>query len=599
MLSSVAAIGKYIIKKEGKDINNPLSILVENPNIDNKYNIIFKITFDENFNYLGVFDDSFDKSLILKLLYKKGSARGADLSPTSKLTEPEKTFKNKILKAVSDAKKYKETEFLKKLEQVLKEKEKQIIEDIKKLKKRYPNEGIILTLTFKRGNEEIYVGDIEEFKEYFIYKATMDYYYMKTGNVVAKGKGVCSICNKEGEVFGLFREFKFYTIDKIGNVSGLKPNEAWKTFPICLKCALYIKEGKNYLDEHLRVKFYGNDLYIIPKVLDEKYIGDVLKRLEKMAEEFGTKDYSYREKKLFENLSKKDIYMYITFMFFKEGNDFKITQMIEDILPSRFAKLYAEIDRVENYGIFKYFKLKYKKLSKKEREYFKNILKNFDDREGLRFRLGYIKEFFGNEDFLRLLNIIISNKKVDYYQLINGFISKIRAKFVKDEPFELSAYKSFMILLFLINLNILNGEIMGDNKEYYLYDEIDEFFNNYKGFFDRDEKKCVFLLGVLVNKLLSLQYKKRGSKPFQSKLYGLKLDKKRVEYIFKEAIQKLMEYEQEDNTLYYKKLREKVAEYFVKAGDDWKLTNNEISYIFSLGMAMSDRFKGKGGDEEW
>ncbi|EHP85065.1 TIGR02556 family CRISPR-associated protein [Methanotorris formicicus] len=597
MLSSVATIGKYIIEKEGKDINNPLSILVENPDVDGKYNIIFKIAFDGDFNYLGVFDDRFDSSMILRLLYKKGSPRGADLSPTSKLVDAEKTFRNKILKAVADAKKYKKTNFLKRLETALKDNAEKIIEDIEKLKKNYPKDGVILTITIRKGDEEFYVGDIGEFMDYFVHKATMDYYYMKTGNIAAKGVGICSICNEKGEVFGLFREFGFYTIDKIGNVSGLNPDEAWKTFPICLKCALYVKEGKNYLDEHLKVRFYGNDLYIIPKVLDEKNVGKVLKRFERMAKDFGTKDYSYRERKLFEFLSKRDIYLYISFMFFREGNDFKITQMVEDVLPSRFRRLYEEIDKIENYGIFKHFKLKYKKLSKKEKEYYTNILQNFEDKEGLRFRFGYIKEFFGNEDFLRLMNIIITNKKVDYNCLINVFISKIREKFIKDEPFELFAYKSFMIILYLMNLNILEGDIMGDDKEYYLYDEIDELFNNYNGFFDRDEKKGVFLLGVLVNKLLNLQYKKRGSKPFQSKLYGLKLDKIKVKNIFKEANQKLMEYEQEDNSLYYKKLREKVAEYLIKAGNDWKLNNNEISYIFSLGMAMSDRFKSKGGDE--
>ncbi|XRO74660.1 TIGR02556 family CRISPR-associated protein [Methanocaldococcus sp. 28A] len=595
MLSSVATIGKHIIEKEGKDINNPLSILVENPNVDGKYNIIFKIAFDENFNYLGVFDDMFDSSMILKLLYKKSSGANApDLSPTSKLVEAEKTFNKKILRAVADAKKFKNTHFLKKLEKALKDNKDKIIEDIKKLKESYPKDGVILTITFRKGDEELYVGDIEEFRDCFMYKAIRDYYYMKTGNITAKGYGICSICNKNEEVFGLFREFGFYTIDKVGNIDGLNPNEAWKRFPICLKCALYVKAGKNYLDEHLKAKFYGNDIYIIPKVLDESVIEKVLKRFEDMVKELGTRDYSYMEDRLFRFLSRKDIYLYITFMFFEKGNDFKITQMIEDILPSRFGRLYKEINKIESYGIFKYYKLKIKKPSKKEKDYYKKIFG--DDFEGLKFRFGYIKEFFDNDDFLKMMNIIISSKKIDYSYLINGFLSKIREKFVKDEPYELFAYKSFMIILYLMNLKILDGEIMGDSKEYYHYDEVDEFFENYKGFFDKDEKKAVFLLGVLTNKLLALQYQKRQSKPFQAKLYGLNLDKYKVENIFKEANKKLMEYEQEDNIVYYKKLREKVAEYFVKAGNTWNTKNSEISYIFSLGMAMSDRFKSKGGD---
>jgi len=157
----------------------------------------------------------------------------------------------------------------------------------------------------------------------FVNKKIEEYYYMKSLNARAKGYGVCSICNEEGDVFGLFREFGFYTIDKIGNVNGLNPNEAWKTFPICPKCALYVKEGKNYLDENLKVKFYGNDLYIIPKVLYKEDIGKVLKRFEDMAKEFGTQDYSYRERRLFEYLSKKDIYLYFLSCFLRKAMTLK------------------------------------------------------------------------------------------------------------------------------------------------------------------------------------------------------------------------------------------------------------------------------------
>ena len=57
-------------------------------------------------------------------------------------------------------------------------------------------------------------------------------------------------------------------------------------FPICKTCALHVEAGKRYLDEHLRAKFYGNELYIIPKILDDSKIDVILKRFEKMVEEF-------------------------------------------------------------------------------------------------------------------------------------------------------------------------------------------------------------------------------------------------------------------------------------------------------------------------
>jgi CRISPR-associated protein Csh1 len=605
MLSSVAQIGNYLIKKEEKDLNNPLSILVENPNVKGNYKYILKIAFDYNtLEYLGVYIDEFDKSNMLKLMYKAGASNGADFSPTSKITEPEKTLKKKIIKAISETKKYekcKNSEFLKKLEKSLKDNEDRILKDIvNKMEK----DGTILTITFKDGETEYFVGDIEEFRSYFIYKATRDYYYIKTGNIHSKSSGVCSICGEENEeVYGLFRKFGFYTVDKVGNVSGFNPNEAWKTFPICLKCALAVEDGKKYLDENLRGRFYGTEFYMIPKVLFEKDVEKILNRYNDLTKNAGiNRDYSKHEKLLLRFLKNNDIYCYTTFMFFNEGNDFKVLQMIEDVLPSRFSVLYDAVEKTENMTIFKNYRMNMdmKKLNKNQMEYFKSIFNNKEDLEGLRFLFGYIKEFVDNDNevFLKLMNSIFSNEKIDYYYLINKFVSKIQQEFVNKKSISLWAYKSFMIINFLINLNLINinsntrGEIISEHSSKIIYDyiEIDEFFEDNKEFFNSNDKKAVFLTGVLVNKLLNLQYQKRQSKPFLAKLHGLKLDKSKVENIFKEATQKLMEYGQEDGINYYSRLRENIADKFIKSGNGWNLSNNEISYIFSLGIAMSGIF---------
>ncbi len=623
MLSAVAQIGNYIITKEGKSLGNPLSILVENPNANGKYNKILKITFDyNNLNYIGVFNDDFDSSKILKLIYKKSrGANAPDLSPTSKITEIDKTFKKIInsVSAVKKHKKYKDSKFIEKLENSLKNNKDKILNDLKNKKE---NTETILTITFKDNNtnKEYYVGDIEEFKDYLIYNATIDYYHIKTGNINSKGNGICSICNEENEVYGLFGKFKFYTVDKIGNVNNFNQNESWKTFPICLKCALSIEEGKKYLEENLRYKFYGNDFYLVPNTLFNKDLGNVLQRYNDLAKLIGNikekeniKDYSRKEESLFRFLGNNNIYCYNTLMFFKEGNDFKITQMIEGIYPLRFKELYNKIKETENKPIFKIYKMNInvKKLNKKQREYFTSIFNNKEDLESLKFLFGYIKEFVNNDNkiFLDFVNNIFTNKKIDYYYLINNFITKIQSEFSNNQNIRLLTYKSFITLYFLINLDLLNNytyntvnnisnttntkngdNILENEKLIYGYNETDKFFDEYGEFFNNDAKKAIFLTGVLVDKLLSLQYAKRNSKPFMAKIHGLKLDKNKVENIFKEATQKLMEYEQEEGYRYYNELRKEIAKKFLESGNNWNLTNNEISYVFSLGMATSSLF---------
>ncbi|WP_291494418.1 TM1802 family CRISPR-associated protein, partial [Desulfurella sp.] len=46
--------------------------------------------------YEGIDYEEFDANKKMKYFYKKGSANGPDKTPTSKITEIEKTFKNKI-----------------------------------------------------------------------------------------------------------------------------------------------------------------------------------------------------------------------------------------------------------------------------------------------------------------------------------------------------------------------------------------------------------------------------------------------------------------------------------------------------------------------
>ena len=159
MLSSVAQIGNYIIENnDEKDLNNPLSILVENPNTDGKHNIVFKIAFDENLNYLGVFDDRFDSFMIPKLLYSETKGSKPNPSPTVKLTTGARSFKQ-IMNAIKSSNDFKRVELFSKLYDALSKNKDNIINHLEKLKKEYPKEGIILTITIKDNDNEKYIGD--------------------------------------------------------------------------------------------------------------------------------------------------------------------------------------------------------------------------------------------------------------------------------------------------------------------------------------------------------------------------------------------------------------------------------------------------------
>jgi len=207
--------------------------------------------------------------------------------------------------------------------------------------------------------------------------------------------------------------------------------------------------------------------------------------------------------------------------------------------------------------------------------------------------------------FLDIVSKVFTGRPIDYYFLLGFIMRRIRDDFAEDIPTKTSTLKGFMLINFLNNLDLLRYE---DGKEAYMekkydllgldtkdeiYQRTNSFFSEFSDFFDDDAKKAVFLEGVLTQFLLNIQYSERKATPFRTKLKGLKLDEREVKKLLPEIQNKLEEYGKN----YYKPLERIISGYFISAGDDWKLTNDEINFYFVLGMNLSHLFKSKKDDE--
>jgi len=120
-----------------------------------------------------------------------------------------------------------------------------------------------------------------------------------------------------------------------------------------------------------------------------------------------------------------------------------------------------------------------------------------------------------------------------------------------------------------------------------LDERIERIFREFPDFFNEPVKKAIFLQGLLTEFLLYTQRKERnverGSEPFRSKLRGLKLDEQVVKRLGPEIKNKLEEYGKN----YYSKLEEQIAKYMIESGNGWKLSKDEISFYYVLGMDLS------------
>ena len=454
-----------------------------------------------------------------------------------------------------------------------------------------------------------YVGEYSIFKKLFIKKSISDF-YNKYSSISISEEKVCSVCKKDNKtVYGFVSTFNSYSLNKIGFVSGFDRNLAWKNYPVCHECALILEKGKKYLQEFLDYRLYGTNYYIIPKILipnknRESYeIFDILEKFKEETEgnikiEKGHQRLlSHDEKEITAILAEQKNYLNFNFLFYDEGknrNEFKILLYIRGIYPSRLKKLFKSKDYVDKKIIFK--------------------------NSNINFTFGSVKYFFDKREFLEISNNIFTNRKIDYHFLIKIIVNRIREQFIKGGSTKLSTFLGLQLLDYLNHLNILErfegGIKMNEEKnicieeknicieeknidifkenDLDMEEKIEYLFNQFPPFFNQPAKKAVFLEGALAQLLLDVQRIVRNIKidqtpPFWAKFQDLKLDKKIVTSLLPEIQNKFEEY----NKNYYHELESIISRYMIMAGEDWKMSKDEISFYFVIGMNLKSMFKSK------
>lgn len=603
MIEAINEIGKYSIKQDKKEL---IDVLRDDPSNKDTEGILF-INLKRNdvgFEYIGIETEEFSKDKLGKYLYKKGSPNGLDVTPISMITDLEKTFlKVKMLpwfKNYNQIGLDEETNFLVYIGKCIRAKKEDIFDD---LKSKHNKEYNIISLKI----DDKYIGEYEIFQTILKEKAKKNF-YSKYGKISKSNNKFCSICSSKKEVYGFVDTYKFYTVDKPGFVSsGFRQKDAWKNYPVCFDCAIYLEAGKKYLKENLDFNFYGFNYTLIPKfvdVIEEDIKHDCLKIMKNW------KDPKFRkneinqltsdESEILEKLSDEKNYLNLDFMFYDapKASVFNILLYIKSILPSDLKRLFDAKQEIDNINIFEdcmdpIFK-NGKKIGEKPLEFNFGIVRNFFP------KISNNRTF--NRYFLDVVNKIFTRKPIDYEFLISFIMRKTRDAFVNGYNTKLPILKGFMLINFLKKLDILQTTTMTENILQYetfsdvasdsikaMDEKINKFFNEFEDSFDSNTKKAVFLEGVLTQYLLNIQYQERGAAPFRIKLKGLNLDERQIKKLLPEIQNKLEEYGKN----YYKSLESIISKYFVASGTNWNMSNNEISFYFTLGMNLSYLFKTK------
>ncbi|MFW6173445.1 MAG: TIGR02556 family CRISPR-associated protein, partial [Elusimicrobiota bacterium] len=594
----------------------PLNILVDQPLNERVINEgkakVICIDFNLNnkeLDYEGVHIEDYDFSRLTKYLYRDHPSHRFRITPTDKICTLEKTS-CRIVYWFRKFDKYLSNDFIKDFKnKLIKENEikENIIEDVEEKFKSLDTDSknnCLLTFTFNSDGKQKYLGDLEIFKTILKEEGVKEFW---VPNIPLK-QGRCCLCEEKKKISRPREPFSFYTVNPKGFAQDFEVEKSWKQLPICQDCIFALAAGRKFLDNYLSKWFYGYRFYVIPSFifegLKEQFMEEIIDLKEEKKYEFSLLSEEDNLSYYIKNHNDVVTLIYVFYDLKRGGKNFDILKVVEDVPPSWIKQIIDSFEDVISKTIFKETSLKkifggkwegdliYGAYNGKKQRYmtFGGMLRTFYPNS----------ESTGNHDkeFLDITGNILSKQKFQENILIEAFMREIRNSHVKQNEWNerLLSLKSLYILNVIKKLNLLMGEndMNEENKSLEYEKETDRnktesFFNEFSNTFDTNAKKVVFLEGVLTKLLLDIQYAKRNSTPFRSKLRGLRLDENKVKHLFPEITEKLRQYDKA-----YPWLEEMMSHYFIAADNEgWNIDKNEISYYFALGLNIGRIFKRK------
>lgn len=598
MLNSMYDLGRLWIDKEGI---NKIEILLDSNKLNNTKKVLFvNVNIDKGFKYDSITEEDYTVEKNLNYLYKKGSSRGTNLSPSSLITEPKKTFNQKFLKWFDNNSK--NDELIKNTFDLLNDNKEEIISD---LINKFDNiesdnkRNVILTIRFFIGGEFKYLNDFDIFKDLLFNNATEKYY--KLGSKKTRGRSICYLCNESKEVYGLVPSsigLAFSTADKPGNLPNFNIVNQWKQCSICPDCALYLEAGKKFVEKYLNFSEYGLNYYVIPTIFFNKNMvfDELYDDLIEMGDSKKYNEIVTKEEEFSDIVKDLDDILEFKFLYYKANNNaFDILGYVESVLPSWLQEIYDAQNFIKNLLIFDEDHMDMI-FGDKETGGFVDRFKNFNKNypiNSFNWYLGFLRDFFSftnNKYYLGIVNSIMSKNFIDYDFLLKNIMNVIRGNWRNFDNqnyiMRVNVIKALHLILLFDKLNLFKG-----GKKLALEDigekEILDILN------DPDKKAC-FLLGVLTRKLTGIQYKRLSSTPFINKLWGLNIDKNKIKQTYTMVVAKLTEYE---SLNFYKEIEKEITLNLIQADSNWNLNKDEISYYFVLGYTVGKDFDLKNKEE--
>jgi CRISPR-associated protein Csh1 len=608
---AIAQIGHWQLE-QNSDLD-PVDLYIETLFPGKDYQmllLVFEITSDNGeltCAYKGIDIEKVkkDSSSYRKYAYRKGSARGGDVTITTKLSNPAdkklQNIKEAQLKKLTSSKhpdaqlfKLIETEFLRNDSLISSQVEGYFSNASKE---EQTTTGISLRIKKER---DLYLNDFELVRNILLDSGS-EKKYDHNGTQSRTNNSVCSVTSEiADDIYGFAAPFKYSSPDKPGFISGFFNKEKfWRNYPVSSKEALALEYGKKYIKQHLTGYFYGHEFLFVPHPIIRSNNNELEMIVELLKDAFATA----REKKISKDersdaeeyvqkiIAGQENYFYLDMLFYSEDKKteaISIEMMLEEVLPSRFHKLFVEVPDWVNRNLL-----------------FKNAIVIKKVEQDLKFSFGIVSDFFGDK-FLDIVQRIFVGKPISKAFLFERIIGVVRKNYNEShtqdkwtEPAGWTVLKAIMLINYLQELKIIEN-----NKTYnymdtttiekksgrFNLDGFNQFVKENESFLDSDIKVGIFAVGVMVRFLFDIQHANLSNTPFENKLRGYKLNPELLMQVYTEALDKIQKYQK--NFYVYGDLRDVISHYFVtKKQELVSLSNNELSFHFVAGLEMGRKFK--------
>ncbi len=418
-----------------------------------------------------------------------------------------------------------------------------------------------------------------------------------------KEKSICSICSSKGiptTSNATNLKFKFYMTDKLGFSSNLDGHFK-NNYNICKNCYQHLMIAERYINEKLRSRIGGLNVYILPKFVLP--VDDF--EIDEFARFISFKNQQISDISKAENILEEDLEVYenfnnkylINYLFYqKSKSEFKILKLIEDIPPSRIEF-----------------------IKRKEQDISRLVDEEFGGNSSIKIDLNRIwgcipvkiekDGMHGYSKYLEVIDSIFTNRYIDYYFLINQVLYTLEIIKFETPKFNIWYKEDIvnkiicinLLLLFLKKLNILGGGNMSNQSNPFIANDlipvdITEYWENL-GIYQDNQKKGLFLLGYLMgeigNKQSSQQIK---NKPILNKINFQGIGTEKLKRLSSDILEKLKQYQ----LLGYNENIYSASHILIEENlDNWTLSNQENVFYIMSGFAFSNFLTRKRGKENF